>query len=76
MKTLYDIVPIEDGYHYLGLDAEGNYILKSKTDPLEPTLIFKYELEAQKYINKYLDPKKYKPERVTLNEKYYSNLPE
>ena len=36
MKTLYNIVPIDSGYHYIGLDIEGNHVLKNKAEEYEP----------------------------------------
>lgn len=74
MKKYWRIVPINDGYSYLGR-KNNNYIICSKSvNELDLTLIFATEEEASVYITRNLSPDKYKPEWVLLNEKYYNNL--
>jgi hypothetical protein len=76
MKTFYSIVPSSDGYHYIGLDEQGNHILLSKMKSLDTGLIFKDAETAQEYIETHLNPKDYITEQVMLSESYYKNLPE
>jgi hypothetical protein len=63
IKDFYNIVPISDGFHYLCKDADGNYFKHHKAEEeIREHLIFKTSEAAQDYINRYLDPIKYKPE--------------
>ena len=75
MNTYYHIVPINDGYHYLGIGCNGQHILFNKCDnDYNPTLVFKTYEEAYEYINKVLDKSKYKAEEIWLNERFYPGL--
>ena len=70
MKTYWQIVPIGDGYRYVGKDGD-NHILCSKSEDLDKTLLFKTSLECKDYIYANLDPDKFVEEKVWLDAKYY-----
>ena len=65
--TLYEIVPIGDGSHYLCQDSSGEYFTEHKAYTVKEQLAFYSEEMAQKYIDKYLDTSKYKPEIFGYN---------
>lgn len=68
---LFDIVPIDEGYHYLCQDEDGNYFEGNKADSdTSARLVFESKSLAQEYIDKYLNPKKYEPEFIFYNSKY------
>lgn len=73
MKTLYHIVPKNDGYHFLARSLIGNHYLVSKMRKeitWEGELIFNSAKEAQEYINLHEDLKDYIPEKFWRNPKY------
>ena len=73
MKTLYHIVPKNDGYHFLACSLVGKHYLVSKMEK-ENTwageLIFNSVEEAQEYIDLHEDLKDYIPEKFWKNFKY------
>lgn len=64
--TLFRIVPVNDGYHYVCRNTEGHHYLNRKEAQDTPDdLIFETEEIAQKYINKHLSIKHpWKPEYI------------
>ena len=64
--TLFRIVPVNDGYHYVCRNTEGHYYLNRKENQDTPDdLIFETEKLAQEYIDKYLDIKHpWRPEYI------------
>lgn len=68
--TLFGIVPIGDGSHYLCKDSSGEYFIEHKAYTVKEQLAFYSEETAQKYIDKYLDANKYKPEVFGHNIDY------
>lgn len=69
---LYEIVPIGDGSHYMCKDEDGKYYRQHKAYDSTDQLAFYTEETAQKYIDKYLDSKLYKPEIFGRNVDYLS----
>ena len=70
--TLYEIVPIGDGMHYMCKNENGEYYRQTKAHDNTDQLAFYTEATAQQYIDKYLDPKLYKPEIFGRNVDYLS----
>ena len=68
--NLFEIVPIGDGVHYLCKDSSGRYFTEHKANTIREQLVFDSEVTAQKYIEKYLDINKYKPELFGYNIKF------
>lgn len=69
IKTLFSIVPINDGYKYLCKDKDNNHFLKHKADDeLDYTLLFVFEKFANKYIKKNLDVNEYKVEPICIEK--------
>jgi hypothetical protein len=67
--TLFRIVPIKDGYHYVCKDSRGQHYHAHKVNnnlSLE-TLYFINNTVAQQYIDKYLEKQDYKPELILLS---------
>jgi hypothetical protein len=63
VTVFYEIVPKNDGSHYICRDENGNYYLKHKAeDTTNHQLAFDTPETAQAYIDKYLDPAQYHPE--------------
>lgn len=71
--NLFEIVPIGDGVHYLCQDSSGRYFTEHKANTVKEQLVFDLEVTAQKYIEKYLDANKYKPEFFGCNVKFLPN---
>ena len=67
---LYQIVPMNDGYHYVLIDDHGNHLLEHKAANVQKRLVFDSEEAAQSYIDKYLDDGAYKPEMYFCNIQY------
>ena len=76
MGTYYNIVPVNDGHHYMAMNINKECVRFSKEEDYVPTLVFKTKENCSEYISKFLSPDSYIPEEIWLNEKYYSNLPE
>lgn len=70
MKIYWQIVPIGDGYRYVGKDGD-SHILCFKSDPFNKTLLFKTASECKEYINANFDPEKFVEEEVLLDAKYF-----
>ena len=71
MKTYWHIVPVGDGYSYLGF-KNGQHIKCSKeTSDLDISLLFENRESCKQYIKDNLDIKEYNEEAIALNEKYY-----
>lgn len=71
MKQFWQIVPIGNGYTYLGLQ-DGEHIECSKMkNRVNTSLLFKSKLDCVQYITKNLSVDKYDAEEVYLDEKYY-----
>jgi hypothetical protein len=70
MKTYWQIVPIGDGYNYIGKDGD-NHILCSKSENLNKPLLFKTLSECKDYIYANFDPDKFVEEKVGLDAKYF-----
>ena len=68
--NLFEVVPIGDGMHYLCQDSSGRYFTEHKANTVKEQLVFDSEATAQKYIEKYLDVNKYKPELFGRNIKF------
>ena len=69
---LYEIVPIGDGSHYICKNENGEYYRQPKSHDNADQLAFYTEATAQRYIDKYLDSKLYKPEFFGHNVDYLS----
>lgn len=68
----YSIVPINDGYHYLSKDQNGNYVLEHKSEvSYNRQLLFRTSKEADEYIALNLDEEKYKSEFIWIEPKEY-----
>ena len=67
---LYQIVPMNDGYHYVLIDDRGSHLLEHKAADVQKRLVFDSEGAAQSYIDKYLDGGAYKPEMYSCNIQY------
>lgn len=63
ITTLYEIVPVNDGIHYMCIDKNGNYFRQHKAYTIKEQLAFYDESVAQAYIDKYMDNKLYVTER-------------
>lgn len=71
MDTFYQIVPVDDGYTYIGY-KDGKHIRCSKMeDMVDTSLIWKNENKCEKYLKENLDTTNYKVEKVWLNGEYY-----
>jgi hypothetical protein len=72
--TLFQIVPVNDGYHYMCKNAEGYYLNRKEESGTVDDLIFETEQIAQKYINRYSSSFNlnycWKPEDILYNVKY------
>lgn len=68
--TLFEIVPVGDGVHYMCKNNMGEYYREHKAYTVKEQLAFDTEVTAQKYIDKYLDTNLYKPEAFGYNLKY------
>ena len=64
--TVFRIVPVNDGYHYVCRNTEGHHYLNRKEKQnTSDDLIFETEKLAQEYIDKYLNIKyPWKPEYI------------
>lgn len=75
LTTLYHIVPVHDGYHYVCLDKYGeHHVVENKTrDNIgdKVYIAFKSEKDAEKYIEKHLDKEKYKSEVFYINLEFF-----
>jgi hypothetical protein len=67
---LYQIVPINDGYHCVYRDDSGKHLLEHKAAHGQKHLMFYSEEVAQAYIVKYLDGDTYKTEMCIYNVRY------
>ena len=68
-KVYYNIVPIDDGYHYLA-NKKGEFVLLDKSeDEIDRSLFFENENSAKDYIKTFLNSDEYKVEEVGINEK-------
>lgn len=67
---LYEIVPVGDGSHYICKNEYGEYYREHKAYHNKDQLAFDTAKTAQKYIDKYLDAKSYKPEIFGYNVDY------
>lgn len=72
--NFYHIVPMGDGYNYLGKDNLGNHILIDKATGLDISLIFDNKEKAMNYIKTYLDIDKYEVQKFYLSDSYYRKL--
>ena len=70
IKTLYSIVPIGDGYHYLCEAKQGEYKLVHKAEGCTEgiPLTFTSCEAADSYIKMYLNESKYEVEPYCVNE--------
>ena len=68
--TLFEIVPVGDGVHYMCKNSNGEYYREHKAYTVKEQLVFTTEAMAQKYIDKYLDADLYTPEAFGYNLKY------
>ena len=68
--TLFEIVPVNDGSHYMCKNSNGEYYQEHKAYTVKEQLAFDTEATAQKYIDKYLNADLYKPEMFGYNLKY------
>ena len=71
---LYYIVPIGDGYNYLGKDNLGNHILVDKAHNFDLSLVFKQKVDAKNYIESNLEINTYETQEFYLNDSYYRRL--
>ena len=64
MNIFYQIVPFNDGYHYMCRNDKGDIYIGSKNlnEKYFNKLIFNTSDEAQKFIEKHLEKNKYVPE--------------
>ena len=71
MAMLWHIVPVNDGFTYLCIDENKNYILKEKAKESisNDKLIFDTQEKAQDFINSNLDVKAYRTERFWIKDK-------
>jgi hypothetical protein len=71
ITELFEIVPINDGLHYLCKDKSGQYFKRHKGESqTKEDLVFISKKVAQDYIDKYLDANKYIPEVFGYNIDY------
>lgn len=74
LKTLYHIIPKDSGESYLGINEDGSHVIVKKEGPINTSLVFLSEDEAQRYIDKKLDDS-YMPERIGISEKHFDIKP-
>ena len=70
----YQIVPIGDGYHYVGLNENNQPTLyhKKYRTPQTTNLLFKTEEAAQEYININLEVSRFKPQSALFLDSYFN----
>lgn len=73
IKTLYSIVPIGDGYHYLCKSADGKHFLQRKDsdDVNGSQVLFASEDIANDYIRYNFEECKYKAEPLWTEDSNY-----
>lgn len=69
-KVYYNIVPIDDGYHYMANKGGVFMLLEKGGDEIDRSLLFESEISANDYIKTFLNPNEYKVEKVGVNEKF------
>lgn len=72
MMLYWQIVPVDDGYHFLNY-IDGSYVLQHKALAKTRILLFKSRQSCIDYIAENLDDAKYTAEEVWLNEKFFEH---
>lgn len=77
MPTLYSIKPKGDGYHTLGRNLIGDFILIDKSSDyvdIQGALTFNTQEEAQDFIDKNNLSENYEPEKFWRSEKHHEEI--
>ena len=77
MPTLYSIKPKGDGYHTLGRNLIGDFILIDKSTKYvdaRGVLTFDTQEEAQKFIDTHNLSEEYEPEKFWRSEKHHEEV--